>query len=93
MSSAPRFAYPRPSWRNARAFAPIASVVDYTGEWLMWRHASGREEKFPGARVQVQVDPPDPLGLSGIVLRIALTVVATVLVTRRARAALAGRLA
>lgn len=36
--------------------------------------------------------PPDPLGLAGIVLRIALTLVATVLVTRRARAALAGSL-
>lgn len=33
--------------------------------------------------------PPDPLGVAGIVLRIALTIVATVLVTRRARAALA----
>lgn len=36
--------------------------------------------------------PPDPLGLAGIVVRIALTVAATVLVTRRARAALAGTL-
>jgi uncharacterized membrane protein YdjX (TVP38/TMEM64 family) len=36
--------------------------------------------------------PPDPLGLAGIVLRILLTLVATVLVTRRARAALAGTL-
>ena len=26
ISSAPRFAYPSPSWRNARAFSPIFSV-------------------------------------------------------------------
>jgi uncharacterized membrane protein YdjX (TVP38/TMEM64 family) len=33
--------------------------------------------------------PPDPLGIAGLVLRIVVTVLATVLITRRARAALA----
>ena len=36
--------------------------------------------------------PPDPLGLAGLVLRILLTVLATWLVARRARAALASSL-
>lgn len=37
--------------------------------------------------------PADPLGIAGLVLRVLATVLATVLITRRARAALAGELA